>query len=114
MLRISLGLADSYSSFRYDLSSHLVVITNEDPRFPAIKADKEHHFYGVYQEEIRMSFDQTKIIPKESLPSIEKSELNKETAVEALKELNLFIADLTDEDLEEIIEMTLRPNNPYA
>lgn len=114
LLRIKLGLASSYSSFRYDLSSHLVVITNEDPRFPAIKADKEHHFYGVYQEEIRMSFDQTKIIPKEKLPSIEKSKLNSGNAIEALKTLNLFIEELTDEDLEKIIEMTLKPHNPYA
>jgi hypothetical protein len=59
-LHVHLGLRNVTSTFRYDLSSSLLIISNEDPKASAMKASSQSSFYRRFDDELRRSFEQTK------------------------------------------------------
>lgn len=115
LLRIRLFLSDSFSSFRYDLSSSSVVITNEDPRWPAIIASNSHHFYSVYKDELMVSASQARELDMTKLSAgVGLESITEEWAVLCLKELGLLIPELSKADLVKIAALVKDPRNPYA
>lgn len=57
-MQIKLALSSMVSSFRYDMSSEFVMITNENRSSTAFRAEAGSKFYARYKDELDLSFKQ--------------------------------------------------------
>lgn len=58
LLDIRVGLTSAVSTFRYDMSSEYLIITQDDPRFPALLIPRDKSLFDAYGIELRNSFEQ--------------------------------------------------------
>lgn len=112
LLEFEIGLKDSVSFFRIDLSKQLAVITKEDPEEPALKFDNDTFFYNSYLEELRFSLRQSKKLDP-NVNGILKNDLNKENVIVLFENLNIILSEVDDEDIYEIITLSKEARNPY-
>lgn len=112
LLKIKVGLKDTYSLFRLDLSSSKVVITKEDPKEPAIGHDKGTFFYSAYQEELRQSMSQVQELDmsKHFVETSEISAANITTLLTDLDMINLIPANR----IESVVECIRKTKNQYG
>jgi hypothetical protein len=115
-LDIIVGLRPTMTTFRWDLSSRCVVITQEDPAAPAMIIDRGRAHYERYATELRASLEQTRRLPIQS--AAESVPLNEEPTVEETKRLFDKVelplpASFTERDVRDIIGKAVRPKNPY-
>jgi hypothetical protein len=112
---IELGLSSVMTTFRWDMTPHQLIITQEDPQFPAMLLEPGKYYYEIYSRELMASLRQARQVPLSQLDHIELSD---EPTVDETRKL---FADLdlpiprtfTDRDVAEIIGKALRAKNPY-
>jgi hypothetical protein len=113
MLDVKFALSSTFSIFRIDLSSKVVVITTEDVRNPAIVYHADSFQYGTYREQIRLATAQARV-----LPPARQAQLFRDLAVENVRDLldglGVRHRDLQDRDIQEVIRTARAPENPYA
>jgi hypothetical protein len=115
MLDIDIGLAQTMTTLRYDLSSSRLVVTRDDPRGEALVVDSSKFYYSWVSAELQTSLDQARRVPVEQA---RLAPLDDEPTVEEARKLFEVIGiDLapsyTDRDVVEIIRKALRAKDPY-
>ncbi|MFI0445282.1 hypothetical protein [Actinomadura sp. 6N118] len=115
MLDIDMGLSQTMTTLRYDLSKSWVVVTRDDPRGEALVIAADKFYYGWYSAELQISLDQARRVP------IEQARLapldDEPTVEEARKLFEVLGIELargyTDRDIAEIIRKALRAKDPF-
>jgi hypothetical protein len=115
LLDIAIGLSSSMSTFRFDLSSSCIIITQDDPEFPAVRIARESPLYDGFTTELSTSLSQARQVPI-SQSAARFSELP--TPVEARQfftEIGILLPrSYDDQDLEQIIDKAIHAKNPYG
>lgn len=111
LLKITVGLSRKYSLFRIDLSSTCALITKEDPQEPALICKSGSLFYQSFLEDLRLSLEQTFILPQIICPTPEALQPNHVSNL--LKNLGILDPNLVQSDFLEIIGKVQSYENPY-
>lgn len=114
-LKVEVGLSQVMTTFRWDLSSQWVVITQEDPSAPAMLFEKGRPLYRSYSRELVASFEQARLV---EIARAKDLQLSEEPSVEETRKLfELLALDLpssfTDRDVVDLIRRAIKPKNPY-
>jgi len=112
---IEVGLSSVMTTFRWDMTPHQLIITQEDPQFPAMMLEPGKYYYEIYSRELMASLRQARRVP---IGRMEHIELSDEPTVEETRRL---FADLdlplpqafTDRNVAEIIRKALQARNLY-
>lgn len=112
LLDITLGLKDSFSLFRTDLSSSSALITKEDPIEPALLYENGTFFYTAQLQDMRQSLNQVTKLDFQ-IQFFGLNEINETNTKNLLAELG-FSDLVADEDIKQIIEKAKDNQNPYA
>ncbi|HET8662595.1 MAG TPA: hypothetical protein VFM55_26945 [Micromonosporaceae bacterium] len=115
LLDVQVGLSRVMPTLRWDLSASNLVITQGDPRKPALLVERGKLLYDYLYTELRKSLEQARPVPLEKARHIDLSEMP------TLDEVRrLFVAlgmplpgSFTDRDVADIIERALQPENRY-
>lgn len=115
LLDIGVGLSETMTTFRWDLSATRLIMTVEDPN-RAITALAGTFFYENCDTELRLSFEQARRVP---LEMYKKVPLSDEPTVEEVQELFGRIGvplprSYNERDVVDIARKALRAVNPYA
>lgn len=98
LLDIQVGLTRVVSTFRFDMSSEHLIITQDDPRFPALLVPRDKSLYDAYGVELRTSFEQAHRIRLENSDKV-----------------GLKGGDPTCEQVQDILEaLEVSPNPPLS
>ncbi len=114
-LKIELGLSGVMTTFRWDLSSRSVIMTQEDPTAPAMVIENGKPYYRAYSRELVASFNQARRVPLDQAGDLQLSD---EPTVEETRKL-FSVLDLelprsySDRDVSELVVKALRARNPY-
>ncbi len=114
-LKIEVGLSKVMTTFRWDISSSWVIMTQEDPAAPALLFEKGKPHYRAYSRELMASFEQTRQI---DVGRARDLQLSDEPSVEEARKL-FAVLDLelpgsfTDRDVADIVRRAIQPKNPY-
>ena len=113
---IEVGLSSTFTTLRWDLSTHSVIITQRGPRFPAMIIDKEKMHYASWHTELWSSFGQCRRIPIENTKDTPLSERPSADEVRRLfHALNLELPEEYDDAaVVDIIEKALYDRDPYT
>ena len=114
-LTIEVGLSKVMSTFRWDLSSQNVIMTQDDPSHPALMFAKGKPYYRAYSRELVASFRQARRI---DLDKASELQLSDEPTVEEIRKLFSMLElelprSFTDRDIAEVTIKALRAKNPY-
>jgi hypothetical protein len=114
-LLIKVGLSSMMTTFRWDISSQWVLMTQEDPAAPALLFEKGRPHYQAYSRELVASFEQTRQV---DIGRADKFYLSDEPSVAETRKLFTTLGlDLpgsyTDRDVTDVIHKAIRPKNPY-
>ncbi|GII54055.1 hypothetical protein Pth03_24440 [Planotetraspora thailandica] len=115
LLDIGVGLSSTMTTFRWDLSSHMVIMTVEDPN-RAMAALSGTFYYESCDTELRTSFEQARKVPVDRYKAVPLSE---EPTVEEVRRffdrIDLPLPkSYTDREVVEITRKALRAKDPYA
>lgn len=114
-LTIEIGLAKVMSTFRWDLSDHSVIMTQDDPSDPALMFAKGSPYYRAYSRELVASFRQARRVDIDKASELQLSD--EPTLEETRKLFSVLELELprsfTDRDVADIIAKALRAKNPY-
>jgi len=116
LLTVEVGLSSTITTFRWDLSSRSLIITQPDPREPALLIKRGWVYYDRYATELLTSFEQStrlaieqaaKVVPLSDEPSVEEVE-------RLFVALNLPLPSSFDERaINDIIGKAIQAKNPY-
>ncbi|MGH3888757.1 MAG: hypothetical protein ACRDSZ_19725 [Pseudonocardiaceae bacterium] len=114
-LTIEVGLSTVMSTFRWDLSSHSVIMTQDDPSHPALMFTKGKPYYRAYSRELVASFRQARRVDIDKASGLQ---LGDEPTVEDTRKLFTMLElelprSFTDRDVSDVIGKALRAKNPY-
>jgi hypothetical protein len=114
-LTIEVGLSKVMTTFRWDLSSHSVIMTQDDPAGPALMFAKGKPYYSAYSRELVASFKQTRRV---HLDQVAELPLGDEPTVEEARKLFATLElelprSFSDRDVSDVIGKALRAKNPY-
>lgn len=116
LLDIEVGLSPVMTTFRWDLSSRCVIITQEDSRTPPMMIDQGKVYYDRLSIELRTSLEQAHRLPiaqtAMALPLGDEPTINQVRQLFATLDLALPTS-FTDRDVADIVRKALRPKNPY-
>ncbi|HWE90953.1 MAG TPA: hypothetical protein VG317_15955 [Pseudonocardiaceae bacterium] len=114
-LDINVGLSQVMTTFRWDLSSNCVIMTQEDPNSPALMFEKGRPHYRAYNRELAASFQQARPVPIERAADLALSdEPTVDEARRLFTKLDLGLpSSFTDRDITDIIRKAIQPKNPY-
>jgi hypothetical protein len=115
LLKISGGLSSVMTTFRTDMSSSHVIITQESSTSPALVVEAGKPHFSAYEQELQSSFDQAKPVP---LSLAREVPLSDEPAVDEVRRLFARLglplpSTFADTDVSDIIVKAIRPKNPY-
>ncbi|MCT9930555.1 hypothetical protein N5079_10040 [Planotetraspora sp. A-T 1434] len=115
LLDVGVGLSATMTTFRWDLSSHAVIITVEDPN-RALTALAGTFYYESCDTELRASFEQARKAPIDRYKAVPLSD---EPTIEEVRRLFDRIdlplpKSFTDREVVEITRKALRAKDPYA
>ncbi|MGH3931059.1 MAG: hypothetical protein ACRDTF_13905 [Pseudonocardiaceae bacterium] len=116
LLTVEVGLSSTITTFRWDLSSRSLIITQQDPREPALLIKRGWVYYDRYATELLTSFEQSTRLPIEQAAKIVP--LSDEPSVEEVERLfvalNLPLPSSFDERaIHDIISKAIQAKNPY-
>jgi hypothetical protein len=115
LLDIKVGLTSTMSIFRFDLSESRIIITQDDPRFPAMIISSTSSLYESYATELRLSLAQAKHVPLESANVQFGEQPGAAQAREFFASVGVPLsADYSDADIGQIVEKAIRAKNPYG
>jgi hypothetical protein len=114
-LTIEVGLSPVMTTFRWDLSSHCVIMTQDNPNTPALLFEKDKPHYRDFSRELVASFQQTRRVPLDRAGELNLSD--EPTVEETRKLFALLELDLpqsfSDRDVTDIVRKAIQPRNPY-
>ncbi|MGH4027074.1 MAG: hypothetical protein ACRDRV_21090 [Pseudonocardiaceae bacterium] len=64
-LDIKIGLSSVLTTFRWDMSSRYLVITQRGPRYPAMMIERDRFYYRWWRMELDQSLEQARAVPLE-------------------------------------------------
>ncbi|MFI5836693.1 hypothetical protein ACIA5A_23735 [Micromonospora sp. NPDC051300] len=116
LLTVELRLSAQMTTFRYDLSSSCVVITQENPRTPALRIDRGEVYYNRFNIELDYSRRQSRRVPVESAGQVR---LDDEPSVEQVRRLFTALGlalprSFGDREVADIVRKALQARNPYT
>ncbi|HMG75805.1 MAG TPA: hypothetical protein VK582_20050 [Pyrinomonadaceae bacterium] len=101
-IRVDIGLRQTFSTLRYDVSSKHVIITKEESDAPAIRCDAPGQYYKAYRDEVNFAFNQAReVSPPRGFAVLLDADRVKQLLEESLK---IDLSDLDEKDIGEIIE----------
>lgn len=115
LLDINIGLSSVISTFRYELSSGSLIITQRGPDFPATVIENGSLSYDCWNTELYASLQQSRVVPMDRAKSIELSD---EPSIDQIRDLfrglNIELPpEYDDAVLGEIRRMALQVTDPY-
>jgi hypothetical protein len=115
LLDIDIGLSTVMTTFRWDLSAHCVLITQDDPRAQALMFEHGRVFYDHWSIWLLTSLEQARRVPIEQARSVPLSD---EPTVEEVRKvfdvLGLALPrSFSDRDVVDVAMKALRAKNPY-
>lgn len=115
LLDIQVGLTSVVSTFRYDMSSECLIVTQDDPRFPALRVPRGKSLYDAYDVELRTSFLQARRVQLELAATVslsaEPTALEVETFLETLELSPKPPLDQAEAEL--VAQKAIHAKNPY-
>lgn len=113
---IRVGLTRTASTFRYDMSSSLLIITRDDPELPAELIPDRAPLFAAYARELETSFGQA--VPVDVERVRQRVNLSEEPGpgevITLLDTLGLAPEQpLSDDEITIILEKALHAQNPY-
>jgi hypothetical protein len=114
-LNIEVYLSSSLTTFRWDLTSTSLIITQRGPRFPALFFGHDDPYYGYWETELHASTQAAKRLPLENASSLRLGERPEAGVVRDLFDcLGVPLPDTYgDAAVNELIQMALHERNPY-
>ena len=115
LLTVEVGLSKIMTTFRWDLSSHSVIMTHDDQSGPALIFTKGQPYYRAYSRELETSFRQTRRVHIEKASGLQLSE---EPTIEETRKLFIMLdlelpRSFTNRDVSDVITKALKAKNPY-
>jgi hypothetical protein len=115
LLDVEIGLSAVMTTLRWDQSASRLIITQEDPRSPALMVERGRFYYDRLEVEVRSSHDQARKVALDQARAIVLSE---EPTVDETRQffatLGLDLpSSFGERDIQDIIRKVLRPKNPY-
>ncbi|MBV8541515.1 MAG: hypothetical protein JO063_05265 [Pseudonocardiales bacterium] len=114
-LTIEVGLSEMMTTFRWDLSSDNVIMTQDDQSSPALMFAKGKPYYRAYSRELEASFRQARRVDLERAIGLQLS--TEPTIDETRKLFTMLELDLprsfTDSDVSDVIAKAIQAKNPY-
>jgi hypothetical protein len=115
LLDVSMGLTSTMSTFRFDLSATRIIITQDDPKFPAMMISSESPLYDGYATELRNSLSQARTVPFEKVSALFDELPTGSQVREFFARVRLPLPEFySDEDIRQIIEKAIHAKNPYG
>lgn len=112
-LTIEVGLSATMSTFRWDLSSSCVIITQEDPATPALMFEAPGVHYRSYSRELASSLNQSRRLALDRATPL-SDEPSVEEARDLFKALDLPLPHaFIDRDVGDIVRKAIQAKNPY-
>lgn len=121
LLTAEVGLSSTISTFRWDLSSRSLVMTQlitsqRDAREPALLIERGSTYYDRHATELRTSFEQSRLLPIEQ--AAKTVPLGDEPSVEEAQKLFVALnvplpSSFDDGAVSEIIRKAIQAKNPY-
>ncbi|MGV9818247.1 hypothetical protein [Nocardia xishanensis] len=114
-LTIDVGLSSVMTTFRWDLSSSCVIVTQDNPNTPALMFERDKPYYRDFNRELVASFKQTRQVPlsrSEELALADEPSVDQTRALFDTLDLPLP-ASYTDRDVADVVRRALQPRNPY-
>ena len=116
LLTVDVRLSAQMTTFRYDLSSSCVVITQENPQTPALRIDRGEVYYNRYNIELDYSRRQSRRVPIEAAAQVK---LDDEPSVEQVRRLFTALGltlprSFGDREVAGIIGKAVQARNPYS
>ncbi|MBV9163239.1 MAG: hypothetical protein JO309_04635 [Pseudonocardiales bacterium] len=114
-LTIEVGLSEMMTTFRWDLSSDNVIMTQDDQSGPALMFARGKPYYRAYSRELEASFRQARRVDIEKASELQLSdELTIEETRTLFATLGLDLPrSFTDHDISDVITKAIRAKNPY-
>ncbi|MEU8392471.1 hypothetical protein [Micromonospora sp. NPDC048843] len=114
-LDISIGLSTVMSTFRFDLSASRVIITQDDPQFPAMVVSNGSPLFDGYANDLRTTMAQAKRV---DLEAAARTPLSDEPTVTEARALFVAVGvplpkGFDDVSVREVIDKAIRAKNPY-
>jgi hypothetical protein len=114
-LTIEVGLSKVMTTFRWDLSSHSVIMTQDDQSGPALIFMKGQPYYRAYSRELVASFRQAQRV---DINKASELQLGDEPTIDDTRKLFITLGlelprAFTDRDVSDVIGKALRAKNPY-
>lgn len=114
-LEIEVYLSPALTTFRWDLTSASLIITQVGPRFPAIYFGRDDPYYEHWKTELRASTQASKKLRLDNVGAVRLGDNpGAGTARELFALLEVPIPDsYSDEDVADIIKLARLESNPY-
>lgn len=114
-LTVDVGLSKTMTTFRWDVSSRCVIMTQEDPAAQALMFEKGRSYYDAYSRELVTSFKQAQRV---HLDNVGELQLSDEPTIEETRKLFALLElelphSFTERDISDVIRKALRAKNPY-
>lgn len=110
LVNVKLGLLDSYSLLRSDITDVSAVLTREDTKQIAMQFVRGTHLYDTYKEEILQGIQQGKSININN-PIFSGRELDEDFVYDVLNELGFGIN--CNDQVKDLLQNINNPVNPY-
>jgi hypothetical protein len=111
-VQIEIALSATVSTHRWDISSTCVFLTQDDP-IPHMMFKEPSPHFNFYTHELRSSFVQAKYVPLDR----EQIRLSYQPTVQEtkclFKALGMELANMSDDDVKQIIAKALDAKDPY-
>ncbi len=121
LLTVEVGLSSTISTFRWDLASHSLVMTQliaqRDAREPALLIQRGSTYYDRHATELRTSLEQSRLLPIEQ--AAKTVPLGDEPSVEEAQKLFVALnvplpSSFDDDTVSEIIRKAIQAKDPYS
>lgn len=117
LLAVDVGLSPTITTFRWELSSRSLIITQQDPREPALLIKRGWVYYDRYATELLTSLEQSNRLPIEQ--AAKAVPLSEEPSVEEAQKLFVALniplpASFDDRAVSDIIRKAVQAKNPYG
>lgn len=114
-LTVEVGLSSVMTTFRWDMTPNRLIITQEDPQFPAMMLEPGRYYYEFYSRELMSSLRQARQVP---IGQLDRTALSDEPTVDESRKLFVELGipiprSFSDRDIAEIVGKALQPKNPY-
>lgn len=115
LLDIDVRLSSTMTTLRYDMSSTCLIITQEDPQYPAVMIKSGKVYYRRWELELRNSREQARLV---QLDQGREVRLDDEPTVDQTRRLFTALelplpGSFTARDVSDIVRKAINPPSPY-